>query len=47
MITLHPYSMRKTEMLHLRSKKISFYAAIWRKNSKFAAEMCEAYDGDT
>ena len=47
MITLHPYSMRKTEMLHLRSKKISFYAAIWRKNSKFAAEMCEAYDGDS
>ena len=34
-------------MLHADSKKISFYAAIWRKNTNFAAEMREAYDGDT
>ena len=34
-------------MLHLNSKKILFYAAIWRKNTNFAAEKCEAYDGDT
>ena len=34
-------------MLHPQSKKILFYAAIWRKNTNFAAEMCEAYDGDS
>lgn len=26
-------------MLHDKSKKISFYAAIWRKNTNFAAEI--------
>ena len=26
-------------MLHAKSKKNSFYFAIWRKNTKFAAEI--------